>query len=233
LVVGAGALGACAVTVLARAGVRELTLLDPDRVETANLATQPLYRDADVGRPKAETAAERLADSGCKIAARVERLVESNADALVGSHDFVIDACDHPPTKFLINAAAVRTGTRFCYAGVSRTGGLVLPVEPRRSACLACVFPDIADSLANGEAAGCHETGILGPVAGVVGALQARSALAALGLVAAPFHAGRLALYEMRGRRWSFLDFARDARCRVCSTGEALARERRIEPCHS
>jgi adenylyltransferase/sulfurtransferase len=228
LLVGAGALGTAAARVLASAPLAALTIIDPDRVERANLATQVLYDESLIGRHKADAAAARLSDAGCRITPIVGRLDAQNADELSGCHDFIIDACDHPPTKLLVNAAALRTGTRFCYGGVARTGGLVLPVDPRRSACLACVFPDTDDEAGRG----CHETGILGPVAGVVGALQALEALGALGLGAA-FHPGRLALYELRGRRWTFISFPRDERCGACASSALDVPERRIQPCHS
>ena len=217
---------------LCRSGVKKLTFIDPDRVELSNLPPQLLYDTADVGRLKVEAAAARLAGNGLELEPIAERLTEANAYALMSRHDVVLDCCDHPPTKFLINRVAVRTGHPFCYAGLSRTGGLALTVNPGVSPCLACVFPEPASA---GEAGsrdfGCHETGIVAPVAAALGSYQALQALGALGLREA-HDAGRLAVYQLRGRRWQFIDFKRDSRCGVC--GVARTEEfRRIDPCHS
>jgi len=234
LIVGVGALGCAALGLLSRHPVAKLTFIDPDRVEPSNLPPQPLYDQRDIGKLKVTAAAERLAACGALLEPIADRLTASNAAPLVDSCEFVIDACDDPATKFLINRVGVNAGRRFCYAGLSRTGGLGLSVVPGVSACLACVFPepdtvDTEQGIQGGF--GCHETGITTPVAAVLGAYQALEATAALGLRPSRA-AGRLAIYQLRGRRWQLIDFPRDPRCTVCTDASAESVGRRTS-CHS
>lgn len=235
LVVGVGALGCAALALLSRHRVAKLTFIDPDRVEPSNLSPQPLYGQGDIGKLKVAVAAERLAACGALLEPIADRLTETNAAPLVESSEFVIDACDDPATKFLINRVAVNTGRRFCYGGLSRTGGLGLSVVPGVSACLACVFPEPDAVHAEHDLRGgfgCHETGITTPVAAVLGAYQALEATAALGLRPSRAAAGRLAIYQLRGRRWQLIEFPRDPRCAVCADASAESVGRRTS-CHS
>ena len=213
LVIGVGALGCHVATALAAAGIRNLTLVDDDRVELSNLQRQILFHDADIGRPKAVAAALALRSlsPGSSIAARIERVTAHNAAELVAGHDITIDATDDPDSKYLLNRTAIETGRPFVYGGVARTSGLALAVQPRRSACLACVFPP---QLSHGNDS-CAALGILAPVAGVIGALQAQLAMRLLETAMAA--AGLLYVYEMRGRRWRTLRFERDPQCSTCS----------------
>jgi len=197
-----------------------------------NLATQSLYEESDVGSFKAAALATKLGSLGASAAPLVGRLERGNAQALVGEHDFVVDACDDPPTKFLINAVAVETATGYCYGGVGRTGGLCMRVAPGVSACLACVFGVSGGGGEPPDAAGCHHVGVLSPVASVVGSWQALEAMAALGLVRNR-PAGRLAVYELRGRRWRFVRFRRDDRCEVCAEASVGTQARRAPTCRS
>ena len=115
---------------------------------------------------------------------------EANVDRHVATHDVVVDATDDPRTKDLLNRAAVRRHFSFVYGGVARTGGMAMAVDPERSACLACAFPTSdAD-----EDAGCDRMGILAPVAGVIGTLQAYLALRML--CGDRSTAGRLFVYD-------------------------------------
>jgi adenylyltransferase/sulfurtransferase len=214
LVVGVGALGCQAAAALVDAGIRGLTLVDGDRVERSNLQRQILFDDADLTRPKAIAAALalRAAAPAATIVARTERVTAANVAELVGAHDVTIDATDHPETKYLLNRAAVVAGKPFVYGGVARTTGLALAVKPRRSACLACAFPP---QLSHGDDS-CAALGILAPVAGAIGALQAHLALRLLEDAASV--AGLLHVYEVRGRRWRTLHFDRDPHCSTCST---------------
>jgi len=229
LLIGVGALGCPAAAALTRAGVGTITLLDPDRVELSNLQRQPLFRDADIGRPKVEIAAARLRDLGSltSVVARQERF-EDGMDGLVGDHDLVIDACDDPIAKLQLNAAAVRTRTPLIYGGVVRTSGQTMPVVPGTSACLECVFADDG----RGDAGSCSEMGILAPVAGVIGALQALSALRILG--GDRSGAGRMVVYSLTGRRWRQIAFSRDELCPACGARPPVSDDpRRQVTCRS
>ncbi len=227
-----GALGCPAALGLVRAGVGHLTLVDPDVVELSNLQRQVLFGQRDIGRPKVEAAVAALSrlQSPTRVAGSVTRIDSSNAEAIVAAHDFVIDATDDPATKLLLNETAVRVGRPLAYAGVARTGGQTMAIEPGVSACLECALP----APAGGEQfpQGCDEAGILAPVAGVIGSLEAAAALAALTRSPA-WRPGTMILYEVRGPRWRTIEFSRRPDCRCCGAGVADAVAARRQTCHS
>ncbi len=184
LIIGVGGLGCPAAVALVRAGVRTLTLMDPDRVDVSNLHRQLLYRAADVGRPKVEAAADRLRALEPSLTLRLtpERFVPAQAVLLFGGHSVVVDAVDGVATKLALSDAAVATRTPLVHAGAVRQEGQLMPVVPG-GPCLRCLFEDGPDEDAIPTCAG---AGVLGTVVGWVGALQgalaARIALGASGL---------------------------------------------------
>lgn len=177
LVVGLGGLGCPAAEILVRAGIRRLGLVDGDRVETSNLHRQLLYEAADVGAPKVDVARERLRSfaEDTEIDVYPDPLDEDNVRSRVSAYDFVIDGTDSPSTKFLLNDVALESGRPLSHAGVTGLGGQLLTIVPGRSACLRCVFPEPP---VEGEVATCQGAGVLGPLAGWIGSLQAEEALA-------------------------------------------------------
>jgi molybdopterin/thiamine biosynthesis adenylyltransferase len=217
LVVGLGALGSAAATVLDRAGLARLVLVDDDRVELSNLQRQTLFDDGDIGQPKVGSAAQRLAADCTTLETRLDG---ANAAELFGMADLVIDATDDPAAKWLINRTALATATPYCHAGVVQDRGQVLAVVPGRSACLECAFgsldePDGPDS---GTNANCADLGILAPVAGLLGSLEA---LAAVGFLTGDpsFRPGRMLSYELGPRRWRHFDIEPVAGC-ICDPAQ-------------
>jgi molybdopterin/thiamine biosynthesis adenylyltransferase len=176
LVVGAGGLGCPATLALALAGVETIGVADPDSVELSNLHRQILHGQADLGSGKAESAAAKVGsvDPSLRVRIHAARVTTTNVAAILADYDFVIDATDDPPTKFLLNDAAVVCGKPLTYAGVVGLEGQILTILPRQSACLRCLFPEPP---AEGEVASCSAAGILGPLAGLVGALEAGEAI--------------------------------------------------------
>jgi molybdopterin-synthase adenylyltransferase len=178
LIVGVGGLGVPALWALARAGGRGVTIVDPDPVELSNLARQVIFQTDDIGTPKVEAAGrwlgERFPDVG------VERhnfaIDASNAERLIAAHDFVIDATDSPIAKFLINDTCIKTRTPFVYGGVVGMTGQAMTVVPGETACIRCVFETPPDEA---EIQSCREAGIVGPVAGAIGEMQAGEAMRA------------------------------------------------------
>ena len=154
-----------------------LGLVDPDPVELTNLHRQVIYGGADIGDPKVEAAARHLRDidPALDIDDFAVALDADNAREIVERFDFVIDGTDSPAAKFLINDVAIATSTPFAYGGVLGMSGQVMTVIPGRTACIRCLFEAAPDPA---EVASCREAGILGPVAGAIGNLQAREALA-------------------------------------------------------
>ncbi len=178
LIVGVGGLGVPAAWSLARDGASRLTIVDPDPVELSNLARQVIFRASDLGAPKVTAAASWISARypSCKVDHHAVALDASNAMDLVAAHEFVIDATDDPATKFLINDVCVAARIPFVYGGVIGMTGQAMSVVPGESACLRCVFenPPGADEIAT-----CREAGILGPVAGAIGMIQAAEAMRA------------------------------------------------------
>src|SRR5688572_13886065 len=177
LVVGAGGLGCAALASLAGAGVGELLIVDHDRVQASNLHRQPLFTVADVGRPKAEAAAGRLAAYNPAIGIRpvARRFDAESADELVAAADVVVDCTDNFAAKFLANDAAMRGGKPAVLASVYQYEGQLQAVRADRGgSCLRCVWPD---ATRDGLVGNCEQAGVLGPVPAILGQMQALEVL--------------------------------------------------------
>ncbi len=173
-IVGVGGLGAPAALALAHAGVGKLVLVDDDVVERSNLHRQILYRDADVGRPKLEAAADalRTARADLQVELRTGRLTPSTTSIVDGA-DVILECSDNYATKFLAADVARRTKRPIVHGAAIRWVGTVLVVSPEGGPCYRCLFEEVPE----GAQAGCDVAGVVGPVCGVIGALQAHFAL--------------------------------------------------------
>ncbi len=177
LVVGAGGLGAPALQYLAAAGVGRIVVVDGDLVEASNLHRQPLYSVADVGRPKAVAAIDRLRDVNLDVRciAVTERATRENIDALVADCDLVLECTDNLRAKFVVNDAVVRARKPALFASVHQYEGQLQVYLPEPAwPCVRCLWPDAPR---DGLVGNCAEAGVLGPVPGVLGTLQAMQAL--------------------------------------------------------
>jgi len=177
LVVGCGGLGVPAMTYLAAAGVGRLGLVDGDRLEASNLHRQTMYSLADTGKPKVELAAARLRALNPQVEVRAYglRLDADSAAAIVGSYDLVLDCTDNFATKFMLNDTCVRLRKPVIFSSVYQYEGQLQVVRPERGgACLRCVWPE---ATRDGLVGNCAEAGVLGPVPGTFGTLQALEAL--------------------------------------------------------
>lgn len=215
-VIGVGALGCPAALHLAAAGIGRLILIDPDRVELSNLHRQPLHRTSNIGELKVESAAARLRERypGARIDARSEVLTAANLPALFDAADFVIDATDGIDAKFLINDGAVCRGRVFSHAGVLGFVGQSMTVIPGRSACYRCLFPEMP---AARDVPSCREAGVVGGIAGLIGAVQASEAVKYL-TGTGSLLTDCLLNYDSRARHWRRIRLARNPRCPVCAT---------------
>ncbi len=173
LVVGAGGLGSPVLQYLAGAGVGFLTVVDADRLEANNLHRQPLYARAEVGDPKAALAAAALRrlNPAVQVQSLNLRLDAHNARDLIRNHEVVVDCSDNFRTKFLINDAAVLERRPAVFASVYQYEGQLQVYQPAPShACLRCLWPE---ATLDGVVGNCAEAGVLGPVPGIFGTLQA------------------------------------------------------------
>ncbi len=222
VIVGVGGLGAAAALELATRGVDRLGLVDGDRVEVSNLHRQVLHETPDVGRPKAEVAAEKLRRLRVSLVAEphVERLTsEAGVARRIAGYDVVIDATDNAEAKFLLNDVCVSRGQPLVYAGAVGLRGQLLTIVPGRGACLRCLFPEPPS---DGEAGSCHDAGILGPLAAAVGVLQARAALRVL---AGEPGVDRLLTIDARTLEVREVSLRRSIHCPLCGpVRPALAR---------
>jgi molybdopterin/thiamine biosynthesis adenylyltransferase len=183
LLIGAGGLGSPVAALLARAGVGYLEVVDQDRIELSNLHRQTLYRREDVGEPKSVVAAARIeaearaaGHARTRGVAREMRVYPADVLDVIRGFDLVVEGADNYATKFMIADACALRGIASVQAGAVRWVGWAFGNRPGASACLRCVFEDVPE----GPDRGCSVAGVLGPVVGVVGALQASIALSLL-----------------------------------------------------
>ena len=183
LLVGAGGLGCPSGTVLARSGIGHITVIDDDTVDASNLHRQMLFSDGDVGVSKAVVAARRLEEEAGKrgknltCVARESRALPASAIEIVRDFDVVVEGADNFATKFLLADACAIAKVPLVQAGAVRWVGWAFASVPGRGPCLRCVFEDVPRD----QPETCAEAGVVGPVVGAMGALQAALALRILG----------------------------------------------------
>ena len=177
LVLGCGGLGVPVISYLAGAGIGRLGLVDGDRLEASNLHRQTMYALADVGKLKAELAAARVRALNPEVEVDVHamRFTADNALDIVGRYDLVIDCTDNFSTKFLLNDVCVQKRVPVVFSSVYQYEGQLQVVRPDRGGpCLRCLWPE---ATRDGIVGNCAEAGVLGPVPGTFGSLQAFEAL--------------------------------------------------------
>jgi adenylyltransferase/sulfurtransferase len=215
LVVGAGGLGSAAMLYLAAAGVGRIRLVESERLELSNLNRQVLHRTADLGRPKADSAAEavRALNPDCRVEIVPERLAAARARQIVRGAGVALDCTDNFPTRFVLADACWAEGVPLVSAAVLRFEGQLLSVIPAEgSPCYRCLIPeppppDVAPAAA--------QVGILGAVAGVLGTLQAVEAIKVLAGIGRNL-AHRLLVYDGLEGTFRTVRRTRDPACPVC-----------------
>ena len=222
LIVGVGGLGNPAAQFLASAGIGRLTLVDADSVDLTNLQRQILFDLADVGTPKVEAAAKRLAAINPEpaIVALTRRVDADDLARLVSDADVVLDCTDNFATRHAINRACVAARVPLVSGAAIRFDGQIAVFDPRDplSPCYHCLFGE-GEEL---EETRCATMGVFAPLVGIVGAAQAGEALKLVAGVGTSL-AGRLLLYDALASRWHEVRLARDPQCRVCAQRRAAA----------
>lgn len=214
LIVGLGGLGAPVALYLAAAGVGELHLADFDTVDLTNLQRQIIHDSQSVGVSKVDSAIARLTalNPDVKLVAHRQALDADSLDAAVAAVDLVLDCCDNFGTREAVNAACVASKKPLVSGAAIRLEGQLSVFDPRReeSPCYHCLYGHGSEAELT-----CSEAGVVGPLVGLVGSLQALEALKLLAGFGEPL-VGRLLLIDALGTRFRELRVKRDPQCAVC-----------------
>ncbi len=215
LVLGLGGLGCPAALYLGAAGVGQLTLADGDEVELSNLQRQIAHGDADIGRSKAASAAESIhaINPEVRVSVVARRLDAESMNDCCARVDVVLDASDNYATRFALNRACIRAGVPLVSAAAVRGEGQLAVFAPASGGpCYRCLYPEEnAEPL---EA--CSDSGVLAPVVGVLGALQAMEAIKLLSGYGEPL-SGALLVADLATMHWQRLSVAARDDCPDCA----------------
>jgi len=216
LVIGAGGLGSPAAMYLASGGVGRITLADGDSVDLTNLQRQILHTTAAVGRAKACSGRDTLAQLNPEIEvdAVTERLEGERLAQLVAGADVVLDCSDNFATRHAVNRACVKHRKPLVSGAGVRFDGQVSVFDLRQAEapCYNCLFPEDTEP----EETRCAVMGVFAPLTGIIGAVQAAEALKLLA-GAGESLSGRLLLLECLNMEWRSVRLRKDAACKVCS----------------
>jgi len=214
LVVGAGGLGAPVLYYIVAAGVGRVGIVDDDVVELSNLQRQILFTTEDIGKSKAERAAARLRALNPEVSVEPHamRLTAANALDLVRRYDVIVTAVDNFPTRYLLNDACVFERKTLVDGAVLRMVGLAMTVKGGETACYRCLFPEPPPPAG---VVGCSEAGVLGPIPGTIGAIQALEVIKVLTGAGVPLY-DRLVQFDGAAMTFNQVEVARVPTCPVC-----------------
>lgn len=215
LIVGAGGLGSPVAMYLAGAGVGTIGILDDDEVDLTNLHRQIIHSNDSIGQKKVDSAAERMRkiNPDIKIKPYACRLNPENAEKILGSYDFIVDACDNFETKFLINDTCVKLNKAFSHGGIQEFGGQLMTYVPNQGPCYRCVFEEVPKP---GTIPTCKEVGVIGCMAGMIGTMQSMETIKYL-LGLGDLLTGQLLVVDaltMQFRKVSFPE--KNPHCKAC-----------------
>ncbi len=170
LQIGVGGLGSPFSLYLVAAGVKKLTIIDNDVVSISNLQRQIIFNEQDIGKNKAGIAKEKLSrlNSNTEIFAFKEYVTDSSIAKHINDHDFIVDCSDNLETKFLVNRTAIKYNKRCVIAGIKDFFGQILTINPKKSACYQCVFPEPASKYTQDS-----PLPVIGVTPGILGTLEA------------------------------------------------------------
>jgi sulfur-carrier protein adenylyltransferase/sulfurtransferase len=215
LCVGAGGLGSPVAMYLAAAGVGTLGIVDFDRVDLTNLQRQLLHDTDDVGRPKVDSAAERLVSINPDVNVEKHNVVLSsqNAMEILGPYDIVVDGSDNFPVRYLVNDATQMLGKPLVYGSIYQFDGQATVFMPgQETPCYRCLFPEPPPP---GTVPSCAEGGVFGVLPGIVGAIQATETIKLITGAGDPL-IGRLLLFDALSMEFTSVNLRWDPDCPVC-----------------
>ncbi|MBI9086716.1 MAG: HesA/MoeB/ThiF family protein [Desulfobacterales bacterium] len=215
LVAGLGGLGSISALYLAAAGIGCLCLVDNDAVALENLNRQLLHHTHDLGRPKTDSAAQKLSalNPCCRIEAVRERITAENAARMAAGCDLILDATDNASTRAALNRAALELGIPFVFGGVSGMDGMVTTVVPGRTPCLECIFPNLAETDSPAPVPA------LGPVVGIIASIQSLEAIKWFLGLEEDLLVGKLLSIQGRSLRFRTVSLKRNPACPACGAG--------------
>jgi molybdopterin-synthase adenylyltransferase len=217
-IVGAGGIGSAVLPALAGAGVGTLTIIDDDVIDRTNLQRQPIFRDDQLGRPKAILAAEfvRNLNPHVEVAAVQQRLTTDNAEALLSGHDLAIDGCDNFATRLVVGDTLTRLRIPLVSAAAVQFQGQIALFRGWEAdkPCYRCFVGDAFDA---DDCDTCAEQGVLGALAATVGSFAALMAIRAIVGIGEDV-AGNLFLFDGVKLEWRKVRLPKDPNCRACGT---------------
>ena len=222
LCIGAGGLGSPLALYLAAAGVGTLGIVDFDVVDYTNLQRQIIHSTSDVGRPKLESAAEKLKAINPFLNLKTfnTRLSSENALELFREFDIVADGTDNFPTRYLVNDACVLTGKPNVYGSIFRFEGQASVFATEEGPCYRCLYPEPPPP---GLVPSCAEGGVLGILPGLVGVMQATETIKLILGAGAPL-IGRLLLIDALGMKFRELKLRKNPDCPACGTHPTITK---------
>jgi sulfur-carrier protein adenylyltransferase/sulfurtransferase len=222
LCIGVGGLGSPSALYLAAAGVGTIGIVDFDVVDESNLQRQILYGTKDLGRPKIESAAERLRDANpnVSVVAHETRLSAENALEIFSGYDVVADGTDNFPTRYLVNDACAMTGKPDVYASIFRFEGQASVFWARKGPCYRCLYPEPPPL---GLVPSCAEGGVLGIMPGLLGVIQATETIKLLLGIGQPL-VGRLVLVDALAMHFRELKLRKNPDCALCGRNPTITK---------
>jgi adenylyltransferase/sulfurtransferase len=213
LIVGVGGLGSPAAMYLAAAGIGKLVLSDFDIVENSNLQRQIIHNNSSVGENKVDSGKQTLdaLNPDCQVEVIGYQLEGEELKQVIESVDIVLDCCDNYPTRFEVNRYCVETATPLVSGAAIRLEGQIMNYQPAAdSACYQCLYTH-----AYGNEESCELEGVLGPVVGVIGTLQAVQTLLILAGQGEEM-VNRLLLFDALAMQWQSVTLPKNPNCPIC-----------------
>jgi molybdopterin/thiamine biosynthesis adenylyltransferase/rhodanese-related sulfurtransferase len=214
LTVGTGGLGSPLALYLAAAGIGTIGIVDFDVVDESNLQRQIIHGTSDVGRPKVESARDKIKDINPNVEVRVheEALTSENALEVFEDYDVIVDGTDNFPTRYLVNDACVLLGKPNVYGSIFRFEGQASVFWAEEGPCYRCLYPEPPPP---GLVPSCAEGGVLGILPGAIGVVQATEAVKLILGIGEPL-VGRLMLYDALGMSFREMKLRKDPGCPIC-----------------
>ena len=213
LIIGMGGLGTPAAQYLAGAGVGQLTLVDFDKIELSNLPRQILYSEANIGEQKVQAAASRIHEINSEINVKViaRKLTDDELAKAIAASNLVLDCCDNLSTRYAINQACRNHKIpHIAGAAIGFDGQLAFfDHSAQQAPCYRCLFPEGSEQQLN-----CSTAGIIGPVVGMMGAMQALAAIEYLAGMKINSH--QLRCFDGRSLSWQSWNINQDPQCSTC-----------------